>query len=287
MPLSDDYTFNPVTKKSAGHRLLRSSDGDTLVVEQPIRLVSCDTPEKAQYAGRPEIAQPKLDVCRARLQNGFYDALPVELRSHLINRLSADAAQRHIAAAVAASAHFDGILANRLARPNGAMRRVAVLPSGEIIDVYGRMLAYLAPWFDGPPNDPLPPIGSPERHTFNLNMMADGWAAFFPVYPSLPKLVDMRLAVQAAEAAWDGKVGMWGTYGEDLLLGYEYRMCIKLAAAPTAAEGLSKAFERVCVNLRTLKIVGKHGFPAVPPSLRLWVWEDDLPEARTTLGLHD
>ena len=287
MPLSPGYTFSPTTRKSAGHRLIKSSDGDTLVVEQPVRLVSCDTAEKAQYAGKPETAQPKLDLCRQRLQSGFYSALPAELRSHLIGRIGADAAQRHIAAAVDASAHFDAILSARLTRPDGHMRKVAVLPSGEIIDVYGRMLAYLAPWFDGPPNDPLPPLGSPERHTLNLNMLADGWAAFFPVYPSLPRLADMKLAVVAAEQAWDGRLGMWDRYGEDLLLGYEYRMCIKLAVATTAAQGLADAFQRVCVDLRTLTIVGKFDFPSVPQSLRLWVWEDDLAEARTALGLND
>jgi endonuclease YncB( thermonuclease family) len=287
MPLSPNYAFNPVTKKSAAHRLLRASDGDTLVVEQPIRMVSCDTPEKAQYAGSPVVAQPKLDRCRERLENGFYDALPAELRNYLIGKLAADAAARHIAAAVDASAHFDAIVATRLSRPDGRQRRVAVLPSGEIIDSYGRMLAYLAPWFDGPPADPLPPASSPERRTFNLDMIADGWAAFFPIYPSLPRLPDMRLAVTAAEGARDGRLGAWEEYREDLLLGYEYRMCIKLAMAATGAEGIADAFERVCVDLRTLRIVGKFGFPAVPPSLRLWVWEDDLAEARVALGLQD
>jgi endonuclease YncB( thermonuclease family) len=286
MPLSPDYVFNPVTKKSAAHRLLRASDGDTLVVEQPVRMVSCDTPEKAQYAGAPPVAQPKLDRCKERLENGFYDALPVELRNYLIGKLTADAAERHIAAAVVASGHFDAIVATRLSRPDGRQRRVAVLPSGEIIDSYGRMLAYLAPWFDGTAADPLPPAGSPERRTFNLDMVADGWAAFFPVYPSLPRLPDMQLAVAAAEQAWNDRLGAWDEFGENLLLGYEYRMCIKLAKAVTPEEGLDDAFERICVDLRTLRIVGKYGFPAVPPSLRLWVWEDDLAEARAALGLH-
>jgi endonuclease YncB( thermonuclease family) len=287
MPLSANYAFNPTTRKSAAHRLLRSSDGDTLLVEQPIRLVSCDTPEKAPYAGGPPTSQPKLDRCRQRLQNGFYGALPAELRDYLIDKLTADAAERHISAAVDASAHFEDLTGRRLTLPNGNRRRVAVLPSGEIIDTYGRMLAYIAPWYNGPPNDPIPPVGSPDRHTFNLNMIADGWAAFFPIYPSLPKIQDMRLAVASAEQAWDQKLGAWEFYGENLLLGYEYRMCIKLAAAPDADEGIKDAFQRVCVDLRNLKIVGKFGFPAVPPSLRLWVWETDLPEARNALALQD
>jgi endonuclease YncB( thermonuclease family) len=286
VPLSPNYAFNPTTKKSAGHRLLRASDGDTLIVEQPIRMVSCDTPEKAHYAGSAPTAQPKLDLCRQRLQGGFYNALPAALRDYLIGKLGPDAAERHINAAIDASAHFDALVARRLTRPDGRIRKTAVLPSGEIIDSYGRMLAYIAPWFDGPPNDPLPPKSSLERRTFNVDMIADGWAAFFPIYPSLPKRNDMQLAVSAAEQAWDQKLGAWDEYGEDVLLGYEYRMCIKLAAAATAAEGLDGAFQRVCVDLRTLQIVDKHGFPAVPPSLRLWVWEQDVTAATTALGLH-
>lgn len=285
MPLSPNYAFNPVTRRSAAHRVLRASDGDTLVIEQPIRLVSCDTAEKAQYAGAPATAQPRLDTCRLRLQDGFYAALPEELRRYLIERLTADAAERHIAAAVGASARFDAILAERLTRPDGGQRRVGVMPSGEMIDSYGRLLAYLAPWFNGPPNDPLPPRTSPERRTFNLQMIADGWAAFFPIYPSLPRLSDMELVVAAAEGAWDERAGMWDAFGDDLLLGYEYRMCIKLARPEDAAGGIAGAFQRTCVDLRTLRIVGKFGFPAVPPSLRLWIWDDDLPEARVALAL--
>jgi len=287
MPLASDYTFNPTTRRSAGHRLIKSSDGDTLVVEQPIRLVSCDTPEKAQYAGRPETAQPKLDLCRQRLEGDFYDELPAELRTYLIGKLTGDAAERHILAAVDASAHFDAILDRRLTRPDGRQRRTAVLPTGEIIDTYGRMLAYVAPWFDNTDADPLPLPTSPERRTFNLDMIADGWAAFFPIYPSLPRLSDMRIAVAAAEEAWDDRKGMWAAYGDSLLLGYEYRMCIKLAAASAGDEGVAEAFQRTCIDLRTLKIVGAFGFPAVPPSLRLWVWNDELEDAQAALGLLD
>lgn len=45
------------------------SDGDTPKIEQPIRMVSIDTPEKSGYAGKPPTAQPKLDRCRQRLES--------------------------------------------------------------------------------------------------------------------------------------------------------------------------------------------------------------------------
>lgn len=163
---------------------------------------------------------------------------------------------------------------------------MATIPTGELIDRYGRLLAYIAPWYGGSrSNDPLPPKGDPRRDTFNLNMIENGWAAFFPIYPSLPGNADFNRAIASAEIAWEEKRGAWATYGEDLLLAYEYRACIKLAEAETASEGVKKAFQRVCVDLRSLKVVGLFGFYNVPPCYRLWIWEDDLEEAKESLNL--
>ena len=285
MPLAAGYAYSPVTRGANPRGLVRFSDGDTLVVQQPLRLDSCDTPEKAQYAGGPTVSQPKLDRCRQRLVGGFYDALPAALRAYLVEKLTPDAAQRHVTAAIAASAAFDTLLDQRLVRSDGTARKAAVIPTGEIIDRYGRMLAYVAPWFAGTIADPLPPKNDPTRRTLNLDMIANGWAAFFPVYPSLPALVDMKAAVAGAEIAWNEKRGAWHDGGAKLLLGYEYRACIKLAQAETAAKGIADAFQRVCIDLATMTNVGQFGFPAVPPSLRLWVWEEDLARATTDLGI--
>jgi endonuclease YncB( thermonuclease family) len=285
MPLAPGYAYSPTTRAANPRALVRSSDGDTLVVQQPLRLVSCDTPEKSQYAGGPAVSQPKLDRCRQRLVGGFYDALPAALRAYLVEKVTPDAAQRHVTAGMEASAAFDTLLEQRLVRPDGTARRSAVIPTGEIIDRYGRMLAYVSPWFAGTAADPVPPKNDPARRTLNLDMIASGWAAFFPVYPSLPSLDDMRAATAAAELAWNGKQGAWHTQGARLLLGYEYRACIKLAQAESATKGIADAFQRVCIDLATLTNVGPFGFHAVPPSLRLWVWQDDLARATADLGI--
>jgi hypothetical protein len=68
------------------------------------------------------------------------------LRDFLVGRLTADAAERHIAAGLGATAAFEALQNQRLTRPDGGRRRVAVIPTGELIDRYGRLLAYLAPW---------------------------------------------------------------------------------------------------------------------------------------------
>jgi len=273
------------TRKPFPRKLSRTSDGDTPVIEQPIRMVSCDTPEKAGYAGKPETSQPKLDECRQRLRSDYYDALPTGLRRYLARKLTADAARRHIEAGNEASRVFDTLLDTRLTKPDGKRRNLAVLPTGEVVDRYGRLLAYLAPWFANTKNDPLPPRDDPERRTFNLNMIEMGWAALFAVYPSLPPQEDWDLTVRAAEKAWTKQEGAWATYGRSLLLGYEYRMCIKLGTAVSARKGVEEAFQRICVDLRNRRILGKYDFYKIDPPYRLWVWQENLEQAKADLGL--
>jgi endonuclease YncB( thermonuclease family) len=284
-PPTVNFNTTSNSKKAVPRALLRNADGDTPYIEQPIRMVSCDTPEKAHYAGGPAVSQPKLDTCRQRLQGTFYQALPQALRTYLTNKLGPTAASDHISGGIQASATFEALVATRLAKPDGTMRRLGVIPTGEVIDVYGRMLAYIVPWYANTPTDPLPPVGDPARDTFNLNMIANGWAAFFPVYKSLPKDADMNRAIAAAETAWNQQLGLWNMFGQQVLLAYEFRMCIKLAAAATAQDGIDAAFQRHCVDLRTLQNVGLFGFPAVPPPYRLWIWTADVADATTALGL--
>ncbi|MET9340348.1 hypothetical protein [Nonomuraea sp. NPDC003804] len=69
--------------------------------------------------------------------------------------------------------------------------------------------------------DPLPPRDDPRRRTFNLNMIAAGWAATFVIYPSIPPASDLNLLLAEAEAAWTHQRGAGARFGADLLLGYE------------------------------------------------------------------
>lgn len=285
MPVQVSFNYARNIRIAQPRTLFRVSDGDTPVIEQPIRMVSCDTPEKALYAGRPEVSQPKLESCKEKLRNGFYDEIPSGLRGYLRNKLTSSAAADHINAGNDATARFETILEERLTRPNGKKRKGAVIPTGEIIDVHGRMLAYIAPYFTDSQSDPLPPKNDPRRRTFNLQMIEEGWAAFFPIYPSLPKNVDLNMAIESAETAWKKQNGMWKKYGPKILLGYEYRMCIKLARAKSAEQGIKDAFERICVDLETLEIVGKFEFHKVSPYYRLWIWEKDLDAAKKDLEL--
>lgn len=317
MPLTLNFNLQGNTVRPDNRKFLRQGDGDGVFIEQPVRLVSIDTPESLEYFGGPDNNQPKLDRTRERIESSFFNDLPVDLRTYLLEKLTDGAAERHQNAGDDAKKHFAELLERRLTQDDGTKRDLAVMPSGELIAQDGRMLAYVAPWFKGTKSDPLPPRNDPRRHTFNLEMIRSGWAAFFPIYPSLPGRTDMDLAVAAAEDAWNGKLGAWERYGNDLLLGYEYRASIKLAGPVvvarkdnednrnfysteefeaagdldgweierrSAADLISEAFARHCVDISSGRDVGKHGFHAVPPCYRLWYWEDDAAEARRDLG---
>jgi endonuclease YncB( thermonuclease family) len=264
-------SFNASPKKDIGE-----PDGDTIKIEQPVRMVSCDTPEKEKPYGTAATAQPKLNIAKKRLQDGFFAALPKGLIKYLTHRITVDAAKKHINAGKEASTHFEKVKNAALNKPNGTRRKVGVLPSGEVIDRNGRMLAYIMTYLE----KPLPPKGDPARKTYNLIMVEDGWASFFPIWPSLPTdPADFEIIYAAAKKAWSNKKGMWKKYGANLLLPYEYRMLMKLSVAitgnKTAMDLIDTAFQRVCVDLRSMKLVGKFDFYKVPPSHRFWIWETD------------
>ncbi|MGB7210202.1 MAG: thermonuclease family protein [Pyrinomonadaceae bacterium] len=273
-------SFNVSPKKDIG-----SPDGDTIKIEQPLRMVSCDTPEKERPYGKATTAQPKLDITKQRLQNGFFPLLPKGLVKYLADKITADAAKRHINAGKDASDHFEKVKDQALNKPGGKRRKVGVLPSGEVIDRNGRLLAYVMTYFD---KNELPAKNDPSRRTYNLIMVEDGWAVFFPIWPSLPKApADFDLIYKSAKKAWTNKKGMWNKHGNDLLLPYEYRLLMKLSVNVTAEKTvndiMSAAFQRVCVNLRNMKMVGKFDFYKVPPSHRFWIWEKDWNKDKTQI----
>jgi hypothetical protein len=51
------------------------------------------------------------------------------------------------------------------------------------------------------------------------------------------------------------------------------------------AAAIADAYQRLCVDLRDLELVGRFDYFQVPPSQRLWIWEDDFPQAKADLAL--
>ncbi len=159
-----------------------------------------DTPE-SKLGGAPATAQQTLDRCRQRLADGVYDEIDEPLRRHLHHRLTADAAQRHLAAGASAAEEFAKMRTARLeVSADTGRAKVGIIVTGEVIEEDGRLLGYVTPWLA----PPMPPRDDPRRRTFNLEMVETGWAAFFPLYPSLPRNVDLNLVLQTA---WQRKLG--------------------------------------------------------------------------------
>ena len=282
-----DFDLRPVTIRTDDRTLLAQGDGDTVTIDQPVRMVSVDTPEKSRYAGSPAISQPKLDRCRERLEAGFFPEVPDAMAGYLAARITPDAAARHIGAANRAGEELGAALTERLALPgeDTKRRRLAVMPTGAFLDEDARLLAYLAPWYT---KAELPPRDDPRRETFNLGQIRSGWGAFFPIYPSLPRDVDMNMAIAAARTAWDTPLGARAEFGEDVMPGYEYRMCIKLGGQPTAPDAKAltdAAFRRLCVDLRDMRMRGRFDWADVPEWARLWIWQEDREEAVERLGV--
>ena len=65
-----------------------------------------------------------------------------------------------------------------------------------------------------------------ERATFNLLMVDSGWAAPFPIYPSLPRYRDLVLLQNCARTACETGRGAWAA--PLMLTGYEFRMCVRM-----------------------------------------------------------
>ena len=156
-------------------------------------------------------------------------------------------------------------------------------------------------------------------------MLELGHAAHFPIFPSIPKPEDWNRAVNAAKEAWEDKRGQWHTDsgGPNVLLAYEFRAVMDLALPLLKAtkrnsttktwfetdvnEGLaeranleaagwtvtetnysdmvSEAFSRHCINISNWQYAGVQEYHTVEPWARLWVWPNEIDNAKNTLGI--
>ncbi len=188
----------------------------------------------------------------------------------------------------AATKAFQGLLDERLNLPNGRKRSLFLRASNEHFDQYGRLLAYIAPNFSV---SELTELSYAQRATFNLLMIESGWAASFPVYPSLPKYRDLVMLQQAAQNAFAQKKGIWAE--ANTLAGYEFRMCYKLWQVTNRlqqGEKLSESerhawIERFCSDMTTQEIFEPQQYYRVPPYNRVFIWPKDVNDAVGKLNL--
>jgi endonuclease YncB( thermonuclease family) len=188
-----------------------------------------------------------------------------------------------------ATAAFNALLDEKLTRPNSSRKRDLFLRAGdEKFDQYGRLLAYIAPNYTTEEREAM---SLEERATFNLLLIVRGWAATFPIYPSLPKYEDLILLQQGAKKAFDDKIGVWSD--TLTLTGYEFRMCYKLWDITRQLEQGKKLsssvrngwISRYCVDMTSRAIFLPQDYFRVPVFNRIFVWPKDVNSAVSHMNL--
>ena len=268
---------------------LRATDGDTPYVSISIRMLSIDTPE-VHYPGRqkPSTHDAKLAQLAGWIQAG---RAPVSsgLAEHLHPKLATGTAgtlqERQ---GESATAKFKELLAEKLTRSDGSKRSVFLRAADQHFDRYGRLLAYMAPYYSA---KALASMSRKERATLNLLMVESGWAAPFPIYPSIPRYVDLVMLQEEAKDAYDNKRGAWAD--PMMLTGYEFRMCVRLyevtkklvdGQKPSSGERYGWV-TRFCADMTTREIFDPQNYHKVAPYNRIFIWPKDVAEAVGKMNL--
>lgn len=268
---------------------LSASDGDTPKISVSIRMLSIDTPE-VHYPGNssPERQDGPLAQLADWIEQGkapVDDELAQYLKPKLVSGQAGTLHGRH---GVQATETFERLVEEKLRRPSGRKRALYIRSADEHFDSYGRLLAYVAPSYT---REELLTMSRSERATFNLLMVDSGWAASFPIYPSLPKYVDLVLLQQAAKEAVEQRKGAWAD--PLMLTGYEFRMCVKLHKVTSRlvrGEKLSTSeregwVSRYCVDMTTREVYLPQAYHKVQPHNRIFVWPKDVVDAVGKMSL--
>lgn len=268
---------------------LSVTDGDTPYVSISIRMLSIDTPE-VHYPGnqKPSKQDENLAQLAAWIQAG---KAPINsgLAQHLHPKLATGTAGTlQEQQGKQATNKFEELLNEKLTRPSGSKRRVFLRSADQPFDQYGRLLAYIAPSYT---TQELASMSYKERATFNLLMIESGWAAPFPIYPSIPKYYDLMLLQEIAKDACDNHRGVWAD--PLTLTGYEFRMCVKLYQVTKklvdgkklSSSELFGWISRFCVDMTTREVFFPQNYYKVAPYNRIFVWPEDAAEATARLNL--
>jgi hypothetical protein len=108
-------------------------------------------------------------------------------------------------------------------------------------------------------------------------MLQLGWAASIIIFPNIPKKADLELVQSAVKKARKAKKGAWAD--PKLLLGYEFRSCVRLY------KGEKDWITRYCADMTNRKIYEPQEYYRVDPENRIFVWPEDLAWAITEIDL--
>jgi endonuclease YncB( thermonuclease family) len=268
---------------------LRATDGDTPYVSISIRMLSVDTPE-VHYPGnqKPSRQDENLTQLAAWIQAGkapINSGLAQYLQPKLATGRAGTLQEQQ---GKSATDKFEAMLEEKLTKPNGSKRRVYLRSADEPFDQYGRLLAYMSPSYSA---QELASMSYKDRATFNLMMIDSGWAASFPIYPSIPKYRDLVMLQEAAKDACENGRGAWAE--PMMLTGYEFRMCVRLhQITKKLVEGkrLSSKEQyswvsRYCLDMTTREMFFPQDYYKVKPCNRIFIWPEDAVEATANLNL--
>lgn len=269
--------YHPNSFKMGDYPYARITDADTPYIESSIRMLSIDAPEvhypakqTTDYDGVLELLGKKLETREA------YPEMDEGLRLYLIPRLKNNPGTRQYIKGLMAADQFQKILHNHLYPPNRHSRKLLLIGSGDRFDSHGRILSYITPSYT---QTELKKYPRSKRKTFNLLLVENGWAASFPIFPSLPNTEDMERLREGAEKARAEKKGFWED--ESILLGYEFRMCVRLASG----KPLDECVYRYCVDMTSKQLYPPQEYYKADPENRIFIDSEDLDKAKKDLGL--
>jgi endonuclease YncB( thermonuclease family) len=269
--------------------LIDVTDGDTPTIQMPIRMLSVDTPE---VTAKTDERAAQIDAQFLELAGWIEaDQAPVSPRfaEYILPKLkTGKAGTAQLAAGRGASAWYKAEMERRLTKPNGKKRRLFVRVADAPFDNYGRLLAYIAPFYDA---EELPSLSREDRATFNLGLVESGWAAPFILYPSIPGELDLPLFVTKSVEAFEARRGQWAD--EQTMPGYEYRMIEKLYQVTKRLVKGEKVpgkdryawRSRYCASLITKELFGPEDYMSLIPPHRMWFWQEDVQDAVSKLNL--
>ena len=197
-------------------KYLRATDADTTYVSISIRMLSVDAAE-VHYPGTQKPSKQDenlaqlaawIDEGKAPISSGLAQYLKPKLATGTAGTLQEQQGN-------SATAAFEAMLEEKLTKPNGSKRRVFLHSADEPFDHYGRLLAYMSTSYSA---TELAAIPYEDRCTFNLMLIRSGWAAPFPIYPSIPKYRDLIMLQESDEVTQKHKILHFGPWKADELL---------------------------------------------------------------------
>ncbi len=270
-------------------RFIRVTDGDTPYISLSIRMLSVDTPE-IHYPGNQKPSKQDENLAqlakwieedKAPIKRNLGEYLAPKLATGKAGTLQEEQGKK-------ATEVFKNLLEEKLSRPGKRSRSLFIQAADQHFDQYGRILAYISPYYTDKERESM---SRKERSTFNLMMVDTGWAASFPIYPSIPSYPDLVLLREAAKDAFENKKGAWTDPMS--LTGYEFRMCVRLYDITKKMVNGEKIYgskkdqwiERYCVDMTTREICYPQDYFKVQPYNRIFIWPDDVVNAVAKMNL--